>query len=104
MIDISLRPVPNQQLSIQLEDVWYDITLKDAIGCMALTLERDGVRVLSNTRLVAGSPVIPARYQESGNFVLTTADDAIPYYDQFGTTQFLIYLSAAEVAAWRARP
>lgn len=101
MIDVSLQAVPNQNLSIDLGGFPYDITVKEARGCMVLTLVRDNITILDGVRLVAGSPVIPARYQEAGNFVLLTPDDALPYYDQFGISQFLVYLDAAEVAALR---
>lgn len=101
MIDVSLAAVPNQDLSIQVDDVRFDLTVKEANGCMVISIVRNGETILQGARVVAGSPVIPARYQESGNFVFETIDDALPYYDQFGTTQFLVYLTAAELEAAR---
>lgn len=102
MIDVNIQALPNQSLSVQLDGLRYDITIKEAIGVMAATVVRDGVTLVDNVRLVAGTPVLPYRYQESGNFALTTADEELPYYPSFGVTQFLVYLSAEELAALRA--
>lgn len=102
MIDVGIAAVPNQSLSIQLDERFYDIHLRDAGGAMAATIARDGVTLVSGARIVAGTPLLPYRYQEAGNFLVTTDAEALPYYDQFGVTQFLVYLTAAELAAYRA--
>lgn len=102
MIDVGIAAVPNQSLSIQLDERFYDIQLRDVGGGMAATIARDGVTLVSGARVVAGTPLLPYRYQESGNFLITTDAEALPYYDQFGVTQFLVYLTAAELAAYRA--
>ena len=65
------------------------------------TIVRDGTTLVSNMRITAGTPLLPYRYQESGNFLMTTDGEAIPYYDQFGITQFLVYLTADELATYR---
>jgi len=102
MIDIAIQALPNQELSIQLEEFRYVITIKETNGVMAMSVVRDDVPVVSNVRLVAGSPVLPYRYQERGNFVLTTDGDELPYYPAFGVTQFLVYLSDIELEELRA--
>lgn len=101
MIDVGIATLPNQSLSIQLDERFYDIHLREANGVMAATIERDGVTLVSNIRVTAGTPLLPYRYQEAGNFIMTTDGEAIPYWDQFGVTQFLVYLSADELAAYR---
>jgi len=101
MIDVPLQAVPNQQLSIQLGVSRYDITLKQALGVMAATVLRDGVTLIENVRLVAATPVLPYDYMEDGNFALTTADEDLPSYEQFGITQYLVYLTADELATLR---
>lgn len=101
MIDIGIAALANQTLSIQLDERFYDITLKEANGVMSATIERDDVVIVSNMRVTAGTPLLPYRYQEEGNFLLLTDADAIPYWDQFGVTQFLVYLTAEELAAER---
>lgn len=102
MIDVSLAAVPNQTLSIDLDSSAYEITIHDANGAAACTIVRDGTTLVSGMRLTTGVPVIPYRYLETGNFIFTTQGDALPDFTQYGVTQFLTYLSAAELAAFRA--
>jgi len=101
MIDIALQPVANQELSIPLEGSRYVITVKEANGVMVASIERDGELIASNTRIVADSLVLPYRKQwfGFGNFMLATQDEEVPYFDQFGSTQFLVYVTVAEMAA-----
>ena len=101
MIDVGIATLANQSLSIQLDERFYEIELREANGVMSASITRDGVVLISNVRVTAGTPLLPYRYQEAGNFIMTTDGEAIPYWDQFGVTQFLVYLSAAEVAAYR---
>lgn len=101
MIDVGIAALANQSLSIQLDERFYEIELREANGVMSASITRDGVVLISNVRVTAGTPLLPYRYQEAGNFVMTTDGEAIPYWDQFGVTQFLVYLSVAEVAAYR---
>lgn len=101
MIDVGIATLANQALSIQLDERFYEIELREANGVMSATITRDGVTIVSNMRVTAGTPLLPYRYQEAGNFIMTTDGEAIPYWDQFNVTQFLVYLSAAELAAYR---
>lgn len=101
MIDVGIATLANQALSIQLDERFYEIELREANGVMSATITRDGVTIVSNMRVTAGTPLLPYRYQEAGNFIMTTDGEAIPYWDQFNVTQFLVYLSAVELAAYR---
>lgn len=101
MIDVGIATLPNQALSIQLDERIYEIELREANGVMSASMVRDGVTLVSNIRVTAGTPLLPYRYQEAGNFIMTTDGEAIPYWDQFNVTQFLVYLSADELAAYR---
>ena len=103
MIEIALAAIPSQTFTIQVDGSTYNFALKATnTGIMVATIVRDNVVLLSAERLVAGYPMIPYFYLEEGNFVLTTMNDDLPYYSQFGITQFLIYASIAEIAALRA--
>ena len=102
MIDIGIAALANQAISIQLDASFYEIQLRESNGVMAATITRDGVTLVTNSRVIAGTPLLPYRYQEAGNFIVTVDDDALPYWDQFGVTQFLVYLSADELAAYRS--
>lgn len=101
MIDVALQPVANQSLSIQLDDSRYDLTIKEANGVMCATVARDGVTLIQGVRIVAKTPLVPYAYLQEGNFVLLTEGDELPYFDQFGNTQNLVYLSADEIDALR---
>ena len=98
---IDIRPVPNQSFSATLDETRYQITLKEADGVMSVDITRDGATIAQGARIAAGTPLIPYRYQERGNFILITEGGCIPFYNQFGLTQFLIYASPAELVAFR---
>lgn len=101
MIQVPIEPVPNQSFSVQLDGRRFALRLKECNGGMVADVTIDGAAVLLASRLVAGTPVIPYRYLEAGNFVLTTDAEALPDYEQFGVTQLMLYLSAAEIEALR---
>lgn len=96
---ITLQPIPNQILTTTLEGSRYQITLKSASGIMAVTLDRDGIRLFSGLRTVSSIPLIPYRYlfADTGNFIFTTDNDELPAWRQFGVTQTLVYLTAQEL-------
>lgn len=99
--EIPLQPIPNQTFSVTVDNSIYDITLKEANGIMAAFVVRDNVRIVSGMRLVAGWPMIPYQYLESGNFVLLTANNDLPYYTQFGISQSLIFFTQEELEVIR---
>lgn len=101
---IPLEPVPAQSLSVVLEGVRYDIAVKEAAGCMCVDIARDSVQVVQGERAVNGYPLLPYFYQEQaqGNFIFITEDEALPYWDQFGATTFLVFTPNAELEAIRA--
>lgn len=102
MIDVSIAAVPNQTLFVQLDQQAYTISLRTTGSDVAVTIVRDEITLVEGSRIVTGTPLLPYLHQESGNFVLSTQDDELPDYSQFGVTQFLTYLSADELAAARA--
>ena len=101
---LPLQAVPNQAFSALLDGLSYRITLKQATGVMVATISIDDEEVISGSRFFADSPLISYPHLEKGggNFVMTTEGDALPAFDQFGITQFLIYVTADEVADARA--
>jgi hypothetical protein len=98
MIEIPLIQTANQNLSIDLESRQWSITLKEAQGVMVADITIDGTEVVTGSPVLAGEPVIPYGYLQNGNLILSTLDDALPYWDQFGVTQGLFYLTDAEMA------
>lgn len=100
MMDIELQAVANQSLSVQLDGARYDVTLREAGGVMAADVARDGVALVTGARVLAKVPLLPYAYQQVGNLVILTEDDAFPYYTEFGQTQFLVYVTPDEIAQY----
>jgi len=99
MRQINLRPIPNQSFSISVDGNFFDIILNTTGDVTVATVYINNVLVISGQRLVAGYPMIPYRYLQNGNFILTTMNNELPYYPQFNISQFLIYASATEIAS-----
>jgi hypothetical protein len=97
MLEINLAPIPYQSLSVNIDSIRYDLRIFLATNVMCCDLAINGIPVLTSTRLIAGGFIIPYRYLENGNFLITTLNDELPYYEQFGTTQFLTYLTQDEL-------
>ena len=101
-IRINIQPVANQSLSIALDNIQYDITIRETNGSMSVDLTRDNQVVFQGSRVVAGTPVIPYRYLESGNFIFITQNNEQPYFTKFGNSQSLIYASPSELETFRS--
>lgn len=97
--EIILQAIPNQSFSVNVSNIEYSFIIKEANGIMAATISRNGTTILSGNRLVAGTPMIPYKYLEDGNFFITTQNGELPYYTEFNITQFMFYLSPAEIEA-----
>ena len=103
-VPVALQAIPNQSFSVLLDGITYKVTIKDARGIMAVSISLDGELVVSGSRFFTDSPLIPYPYLEGsgGNFAFTSEADALPDFEEFGTTQFLIYVSAEELSDARS--
>ncbi len=107
MINIPLQAIPNQSLSILLDQTNFDIRLFSCgqsliaeANIMTITVYINNVLTVQNIRVVPGTPIIPYNYLiTNGNFVLLTQDNSYANYEQFGVTQNLIYASQSEIRA-----
>lgn len=98
MRDISLLTVPNQTFSATINGVLWELTIKVAHGTMLADVRRDGVDLVLGQRIVAEYPILPYRYlSHQGNFAILTRDGELPWWEEFGRSQSLIYLEPAEV-------
>jgi hypothetical protein len=104
MILVPISAVPNQSFSITLDGNAYDISLYVTNDVMAIDIIRNNIPLVFGLRVVPYYPVIPYLYLEDGNFIFNTENGDYPYYDQFGVTQQLIYLSQSELNQLRANP
>lgn len=104
---VPLQAIPNQTLSITLEQNYYELDVflsgGDVIDSqvMAMNIRRNGIVIVSGQRLVPGYLIIPYIYLELGNFFFNSTTSDYPDYTQFGVTQFLNYITIAELKAIR---
>lgn len=105
MIVIPLQAIPNQSLSIQLNNNNFDIDIRSCnntplsfgTAIMAFSLAINGVDILDGLRMIPAWPLIPYNYLENGNFFMVTDKDEYPDFNQFGITQYLVYASPTEL-------
>ena len=98
MRDITLLAVPNQTFSATINGVLWELTIKVARGTMLADVRRDGVDLVLGQRIIAEYPILPYRHlSHQGNFAILTRDGELPWWEQFGRSQSLIYLEPAEV-------
>jgi len=96
--DITLLAVPNQTFSATINGVLWELTIKAAVGTMIADVKRDGTDLVLGQRIIAEYPILPYRYlSHQGNFAILTRDGELPWWEEFGRSQSLIYLEPAEV-------
>lgn len=102
-LSVPLQAIPKQQFDIVLNDVLWSFTFIQTGGCMCWNGTRAGVDVIDGQRLVAGQLLIPFKYQEAsqGNLIFQTANEEAPWYESFGVTQTLYYVTDTELGAIR---
>ena len=100
---ITIQNIPNQKVTCTVSGFRYEITLKDASGFMVYGVARDGTELLAvGHRVVNRSPLLPYRYLEEGNFILSISDESGEAdYTQFGQTQFLYYVPKESLEVFR---
>ena len=103
MQTIQLQNIPNQEFTINLEGVLFKITLRAIYDCMYCDVIANGVAVVSGARCVAGYQIMPSVYQEgvAGNFSFLTQNHELPWWEEFGISQYMLYATAAELASVR---
>lgn len=100
MLELDLQTTANQQFTAELNGRRVDMTFKAATSIMIVDIAVDEEIILRGHRLVAGEPMIPYRYlNQWGNFALLTENDELPWWEQFGVTQFLVFLFPSEIEA-----
>lgn len=102
MIEIPLQAVPNQKITTTLENNLYELTFRTCGNIMSVDIVRNSETIETGIRCEAGVPLIPYEYLEDGNFLILTQNDDYPWYEQFGITQYLVYLTFEEIGGLRA--
>lgn len=103
MNTIKLQAIPNQKISIILEQSLYDITVRETNGVMSATIVRDGNIIVEGERIVAGTLILPYLYQEVGNFIFLNLNGELIYYTNFGASQNLVYLTENDLINLRSQ-
>ena len=100
---VPIDDTPNQEFSIVLDNVRYDMRLRALTDVMCVDLTIDDVVTLTGVRVVDGTGIIPYKYLEmgGGNFFFLTELGDIPYWTEFGTTQDLVFINEEELAEIR---
>lgn len=98
---INLAAIPNQTISLNLEDSFYELTFKIANLVMQVDISRDNEILVQGQRCVPGAFLLPYKYLEKGNFLFSTQDGDYPEYTQFGVTQYLYFFTDAELEILR---
>lgn len=101
MIIVPLIAVPNQNFTITLDNILFNISIKSVINFMTIDISQNNSVVLSGMRMIPDALLIPYKYLEAGNFVVVTANEEYPIYTEFGATQFMFYFTQAELEAIR---
>lgn len=91
---IPLNTAPNQRLRVTLDGREWELTIKAARRVMCCDIRCDDTVLIQAVRMMPGQPLIPYRYLSSGgNFALLTAGDELPWWEEFGKTQTLVWWS-----------
>lgn len=93
---IPIEKIPNQTLSVTIDNVRYDLSIRDIGNSMCFDLAINDELILNGHRLLGESPLIPYDYLQNGNFVVITNDET-PYYTKFGDSQFLYFMTQPEL-------
>lgn len=101
---VPLSPVPNQSFTVTLDGSRWGMRLTTGTGTTSVDVTRDGSALLMGARALAGEPLIPYAYLQTGNFIFVVNGGELPDYRAFGISQFLIYLSADEIAELNSYP
>jgi hypothetical protein len=101
MFNVPLQAVPNQSFSIQLDGNNYDLSIRDCGNIMAVDVSINNTIIVIGCRAVPGNFILPYRYLENGNFLITTLDDEYPDWRRFGLDQLMVFGTQAELNAIR---
>ncbi len=103
MQTVPIQAIPQQTFTyIDPSNNTWSIGIRNVAMQMAFTFSLNGKLLIQNICAVAGYRIIPYDYLENGNFVLITQNFQLPDYTQFGTTQTLVFLSEADILAFRS--
>lgn len=96
MREIMLQPVPNQRLDVPVGGIAWRIEIKAITGGMAATVWADNELLISGTRILANSMILPFKYLAiHGNFIIDSGGNPIDW-SLFGRSQSLYFIDPDE--------
>jgi len=101
MLQIPISAVPNQALSFNADGAYWQMHIFQAIESMCVDIKRNGVDIITGSRVSVGDPVMPYPhlYQpDFGNFIF----DGVTDWTLFGSECRLFYMNAAEFKTYQA--
>ena len=99
MREVPLLNAPNQRVETTIDGVNYSIQLRTVQSFTTADIYADGEILKAGSRCIPGKPLIPYPYlTRGGNFYFYCLNDDYPYYEYFGITQKLVYLTDEEIA------
>lgn len=99
MIAISLIQAANQKFSVTVDGLAYEVALKTVDGMMAADVAVDGTIIMQGIRCTQQSPIMPYAYMaQSGNFYWYATDESPIWWEKFGVSQFLYFLTPEDLA------
>lgn len=97
MREIMLQTVPNQRLDVPVGGVAWRIEINSITGGMAASVWADNELLISGTRVLANSLILPFKYLSIyGNFVIDTGGNPIDW-QLFGRSQALYFIELDEL-------
>lgn len=102
MQTIAFQSIPSQVFNyIDPAGNQWDIGIRLVSQQVAFSFTLNGATLITGITAVPNVPIIPYQYLENGNFLITTQNQQIVDYTQFGLTQTLYFLEPADLAALR---
>ena len=101
MEQINLSNLPNQSFSYTSGSNTFDLLIKESNGSMYASITSNGNDLIDSVRIMPNQLIIPYLYLENGNFIIIAQGNDDVYYDQFGITQTLLYLTASDLVEYR---
>ena len=100
MLTLPIQAIPRQQIIVTLDGYHYDITLVAVQDMMYATILCNGVAIVSGARCVSGFPILTCKAQiMAGNFIFDTPSNNNPWWQDFGLTHYLYYVTALELSS-----
>lgn len=97
MREIMLQAVPNQRIDVSVGGVAWRIDIKAVTGGMAASVWADNELLISGTRILANSLILPFKYLAIyGNFIIDCGGNPIDW-QLFGRSQALYFIEPDEL-------